>query len=434
MDKTRREFLRSAAGAAATVGLSGAIGALGSDSVEAKTVEQPTYETTDNYGRFDQKNTMFIRALWDKQYMAKRASQKTRKINVQDEFDGIALNYAGWWGQVTAAPLNSFGISGASPLMRWDDEIFEMTKDLSSFYSKKGPKITENSLVFPDKPAKVKYEASPEVLSRKLKNAAMFLGASLVGITKLDPTWVYSRYMDFTEKRPKEWPKDPAQFKYAVSIAIAMDYEAQRDITSTYASGSTGLGYSHMVAISSAVAKFIRVLGYPAIPVGNDTCTNVPIAINAGLGELGRNGLLITPQFGPRVRLCTVLTDMPLAADKPIDFGVKTFCRNCGKCAEMCPSKAIWTGDLTDEVLNMSNRPGVVRWPLDAEKCFDFWHVNRAACNACVGSCPFNKHSDIWFHEMMPKMITKANSGLIDSLFVKLDDFMGYGIRKKFQL
>ena len=85
----------------------------------------------------------------------------------------------------------------------------------------------------------------------------------------------------------------------------------------------------------------IRSLGYEAIPCGNDTTQSIPLAIDAGFGELGRNGLLITPEFGPRQRICKVLTNLPLVADKPIDFGMQSYCETCHACGFACPAKAI---------------------------------------------------------------------------------------------
>jgi len=86
-----------------------------------------------------------------------------------------------------------------------------------------------------------------------------------------------------------------------------------------------------------ALAEAIRMMGYNAIPCKNGTALSIPLAIDAGLGQLGRNGLLITPKYGPAVRIGKVLTDMPLVPDRPIDFGVTEFCQSCKKCAEHCP-------------------------------------------------------------------------------------------------
>ena len=90
-----------------------------------------------------------------------------------------------------------------------------------------------------------------------------------------------------------------------------------------------------------ALAQAIRSLGYVAIPCMNSTAMSVPLAIDAGLGELGRLGYLVTPEWGPHVRIDKVLTNMPLKPDRPINFGVTEYCTECGICAVECPSGAI---------------------------------------------------------------------------------------------
>ncbi len=74
--------------------------------------------------------------------------------------------------------------------------------------------------------------------------------------------------------------------------------------------------------------------------MGNDTALSIPQAVDAGLGELGRNGLLITPDRGPCVRICKVFADMPLAPDRPVRFGVSEFCRSCARCADACQARS----------------------------------------------------------------------------------------------
>jgi len=64
------------------------------------------------------------------------------------------------------------------------------------------------------------------------------------------------------------------------------------------------------------------MLGYTAIPAGHDAASSILLAIDGGLGQLGRSGLLVTPEYGARVRIAKVRTDMPLIPDKPIDFAL----------------------------------------------------------------------------------------------------------------
>ncbi|GIS71288.1 MAG: hypothetical protein CM1200mP10_08650 [Candidatus Neomarinimicrobiota bacterium] len=96
-----------------------------------------------------------------------------------------------------------------------------------------------------------------------------------------------------------------------------------RTVPSALSGTATGVGYSRDVTTLLALAQYIRNLGYQAYASMNDTALSIPMAIQAGLGEYGRHGLLITKEFGPRVRIGKIFTDLPLAHDKPIQFGVK---------------------------------------------------------------------------------------------------------------
>jgi reductive dehalogenase len=162
--------------------------------------------------------------------------------------------------------------------------------------------------------------------------------------------------------------------------------------------------------------------------MGNDTANSIPLAIDAGLGEVGRMGLLMTPQFGPRLRLSKVFTNLPLATDKPIDFGVWEFCMQCQKCANNCPGQAISFGNPTDQPNNISNRTGIMRWPLNAEKCLGWFAQNQGDCTNCTRVCPFNKPSGV-LHDWVRWGV--KNMPFLDFAFIKMDDFLGYGRRVK---
>jgi reductive dehalogenase len=148
------------------------------------------------------------------------------------------------------------------------------------------------------------------------------------------------------------------------------------------------------------------------------------MAIDAGLGELGRNGLLITEKYGPRVRISKVLTNLPLQLDKPVDIGIQKFCERCKKCAHLCPSGAISKGEMSEVPLNRSNSTGIRRWLTNAEKCMGFWVKNSLDCSVCVRTCPWNK-PDTSFHRLARQMA--ANFPSLTALMVWLDDLMGYG-------
>lgn len=153
---------------------------------------------------------------------------------------------------------------------------------------------------------------------------------------------------------------------------------------------ATMIGYMRMGVCASAMSLFIREMGYGAVAACNGLALSIPLAIDAGLGEMGRNGLLVTPQFGPCVRICKVFTNMPLAADKPVEFGVEDFCRTCRRCAKECSVGAISAADEQSyDTACRCNNPGVLRWSVDSEKCYAFWRANGGSCSACVATCPF---------------------------------------------
>ncbi len=216
----------------------------------------------------------------------------------------------------------------------------------------------------------------------------------------------------------------PEEMKYAIVIAVEIDYPAIQCAPAHPASAAASLGYSKMAFIAGLLVQYIRGLGYQAIPCGNDTACSIPLAIDAGLGELGRNGLWITPPFGPRVRLAKVLTNLPLVPDRPVAFGDWEFCKICGKCAERCPSQSIVYGSPTAETHNISNRENVKAWHVNAETCLAFWVANGTDCATCIRGCPFNKPWGI-HHAFVRWAISRYPRA--NRFFLWMDTFFGYG-------
>jgi epoxyqueuosine reductase len=353
---------------------------------------------------FDQKNEMFCRPLWDEKmldlgqkfYMTEVPPRDKPGFRLKDQ----SIVNAAWHLENTFAQ----GVAGGRMGMyAWDwEQIYE----------------------FPRVPPGLKIDPGDgRAVTNDIKKAAGFFGASLVGVCELDRDWVYSAA--FPLSVPKSVPNElPEEYRFAIAIAIEMDYEAIRCSPASPSSAATGLGYSKMAFVAGLLAHHIRGLGYKAIACGNDTACSIPIAIDAGLGELARNGLLITPAFGPRVRLAKVLTNLPLIPDRPIEFGVWDFCLKCEKCAVKCPSNSIAYGEPTDKPNNISNRQGVLRWPINAETCLKFWANNGTDCSNCIRTCPFNKPAGR-LHDSVRWGI--SNFPRLNPLFLWGDDLLGYG-------
>jgi epoxyqueuosine reductase QueG len=117
------------------------------------------------------------------------------------------------------------------------------------------------------------------------------------------------------------------------------------------------------------------------------------LAVAAGLGELGRNNILVADRFGARVRIGAVTTHLPLRLDAPVDLGVRRFCGVCRKCAENCPAGALSRN-------GPSSVRGVMKWPTRVERCYAYWRAVGTDCGICMACCPFS-HRDNGFHNLI---------------------------------
>lgn len=234
---------------------------------------------------------------------------------------------------------------------------------------------------------------SLEAASLEIKQVSLMMGANLVGVAEADERWLYSERVSIKEGGPKANDLDPSLDKVIV-IGQAMDRSLNMTAPSALAGAATGLGYSHDVMVLLLISQYIRNIGYTAVPTLNDTALAIPYAIKAGLGEYGRHGLVITPEYGTNVRFGKIFTDLPLQPDVPIRFGVEEMCNICRACSTACPSSAIVDGAPSDELHNVSNIPGITKWTTDGEACFEYWAKINSDCSVCVRVCPYTRDYD----------------------------------------
>jgi reductive dehalogenase len=199
---------------------------------------------------------------------------------------------------------------------------------------------------------------------------------------------------------------DPLMIRRAPAAAEAMEVSKQ---------------YLMAASVALQLAVFIRSLGYPARAHidGNYRVICPLVARDAGLGEIGRMGLLMTPREGPRVRISVVTTDLPLVPDsaRP-DPTLIDFCRRCLKCAENCPSRSIPFGD-------RQSIGGARRWQIDSESCFHYWNVVGTDCGRCIAVCPYS-HPHNLAHGIVRWAIRRSRGARW--LALKMDDAF-YGRR-----
>ena len=243
-----------------------------------------------------------------------------------------------------------------------------------------------------------KVDCHPDEITRRIKGFARFLGADLIGTTRLNQAHVYSHI----GRSPGPWGEPIVlDHTYAIAIAVEMREEMIRHAPAGPVITETAYAYFETARIATIIARYIQNLGYEARAHvdGNYRVLCVPVAVDAGLGELGRLGLLITPEFGPRVRLSVVTTDLPLAVSRRRVFGVQEFCTLCRKCAENCPSQSIKSG-------SKKNVRGVTKWQSDQESCYRFWRVQGTDCSVCIRVCPYS-HPASLFHNLIRFAISR---------------------------
>ncbi|MBI2850846.1 MAG: 4Fe-4S dicluster domain-containing protein [Chloroflexi bacterium] len=259
-------------------------------------------------------------------------------------------------------------------------------------------------------------------MARNIKATARYLGADLVGIVKLTPEKI----------KLAAYRKDQeAVSKFSHYIIVAKEMEPhhfrsrlihpnfRHPVRAPSASGDVHKSYSDVEKMCVHLADYIRGLGYNAESQGpSRRLLNGPFANWAGLGETGRNNTVITPEFGPRVRLGGVLTDLPMTEDQPRDLGVQAFCEVCKACVRACASGAITKGP--KQLVR-----GVLRWPLNRKRCSEVgWqHGGDVAygCQQCLIVCPFNKPPGL-LHDMVRWSIKRTP--WLDPFFVKMGDLM----------
>jgi len=261
-----------------------------------------------------------------------------------------------------------------------------------------------------------RYEQnSPQKNTEFIKNWAKKLGVHSVGITPLKSYHIYSHI----GRGPKFGQPVELNHSYAIAFTVEMD----KSMISYAPQGPTVMEsaqqYMNAGAIAVQIAEFIKYLGYPARAHidGNYRVVCPLVARDAGLGVLGRMGLLMTPRLGPRVRIGVITTDFPLLTDDVSeDTTVYDFCARCKKCADTCPSNAISFSD--PQLVN-----GVRRWQINQEKCFTYWTIAGTDCARCVSVCPYS-HPDNLLHNLVRRGLKQSDA--FQAFALKMDDFF-YG-------
>lgn len=223
--------------------------------------------------------------------------------------------------------------------------------------------------------AELAIEKSAAAWVDELKAFALANEADDVGITAMQPLYVYEGYT----------LEDP----WVILLAVAMDYDEISQAPASFENPTAGVvvakEYNRASRVSRKLANHILAQGHHAKawpgPYAS-ALSMMPAAIDAGMGQLGKHGSLIHRSMGSSFRLAAVTTDLPLEADTFEDFGAEDFCLNCQICTRACPPGAI---ENDKQMVR-----GVEKWYVDFDRCIPYFG-ETLACGICLAVCPWSR-------------------------------------------
>lgn len=295
------------------------------------------------------------------------------------------------------------------------------------------------SFLGPEKPNTPKdrgvarYEGSPEDNARIVTAALRHMGACKVGFVELDENTtmklVYNQEPAPSKKsivfenvdegfEEKERLVIPKKARWVIVFNVQMSGETMKRGPTVLGSLTTGLTYTRMWDILFQLHGFLRALGWQSYGPSQFNGLGIypAFAVMAGLGELSRLNRLITPEYGPMVRETILITDLPVAPTKPIEFGVMRFCQDCMICADMCPSKTLSFDRAPSwEVRGPWNNPGHRAYFENSVTCRNYWNMVGTNCGICFAVCPYAQEDKASIHSIWQATaaVTPALNGII---------------------
>lgn len=283
-----------------------------------------------------------------------------------------------------------------------------------------------------------KWTGTPEEASQIVTAALRHFGAATVGFVELDTNTteklIYSidpdgKQMNIEDVDEPAEDDDtrtiPKKARWAIVYTVQMSEETLARAPTVLGSLTTSLTYTRSQNIQQRAQRFLTGLGYMGLGEASTNALGISPALGvmSGLGELSRLNRLVTPEFGPMVRVFKMLTDLPLAPGKPIDAGIWQFCQSCTKCAEYCPAKSLSFDDPTWEVQGGWNNPGHKAFFENSPSCRTYWRTAVSTnCGICFAVCPYASKNLAAYNRMRNTVI--GTTPIFNKLFKSIDDLL----------
>lgn len=273
-----------------------------------------------------------------------------------------------------------------------------------------------------------RWKGTEEEASNTVEQAGIHCGAAQVAFTTVEPKWLYAGVtidpdIDEIETRDRQ-VFVPERFKYVIVCTIQVPPVLAKRAPSELGNAADRSGWARAEMVQVMLTNFITALGYEVQSLPGPY---PPFAVMAGLGEMGRMNRMVSPLFGGNVRLAALLTDLPVALDKPVDFGLQEFCVRCKKCATVCPVEALsFDDEPTWQPQGSWSAPGKKVYFENSVKCRSYLSSEATFCTACMVACPWSKQNGTALHTI--SRIMGSQLPVASGLMVRMDDAFGYGL------
>jgi ferredoxin len=221
-------------------------------------------------------------------------------------------------------------------------------------------------------------QPAPAEFWKEVATRTELLGIGLVGFAPVDENLIF--ISDFVGKMDR-------LYAHGIVLGMEMDFTAIDSAPGPEAGLEAMRIYAELGVATNRLADFIRSRGYRAIachPLGGPILYPA-MAVRAGLGEMGRSGLLITKKFGPRQRLSMIATNAsPLPETALPKLGISEYCDKCRKCQKACPAGAV--------LKEPAEKGNGITSRIDQEKCIRYFY-EAMGCSICLKVCPFHQKS-----------------------------------------
>ncbi len=225
-------------------------------------------------------------------------------------------------------------------------------------------------------PNPVKTEGTPQQFTEILIGLAKYYGAKHVKIIRTAESHLYSHRGKAHNYGEPVTLDNPHIQKYAIVFSVEMAEDYINTAPAAPMAISVVKGYADIAYIGLMLESVIREYGYVCDTQvnGNNHFPLVTVAQEACLGEMGKSGMIVTKDYGTRIRLGVVTTDLELAETVKERQYIREFCELCNRCKQNCPMKAI-----QDQ-----------RSQYGGQRCMAMWQRNGTDCGVCMDSCPFS--------------------------------------------